>query len=64
MKEQNGILYLGRQDLTLEARGKKVEDILTTDIATSFKPVQRAEMVFFITEGLMKILKCRYKIVQ
>ena len=64
MENRCGILYLDRKDLNLEGRRKDIKDIEFTDIANSIKPFREAEMVFFIDKSHMKILKCRYKIVE
>lgn len=66
MTEANGILLLGRGDLTYEGREKKVKDIEYTDIAETLEPFYQARVVIFVDDDKMKmkILKSRYKIIQ
>ena len=58
------ILYLDRKDLNVKGREKKFEDVGVCDIADALKPFQRADMVFFVEDGLVRILESRYVIVQ
>lgn len=66
MTEANGILLLGRGDLTYEGREKKVKDIEYTDIAETLEFFYQARVVIFVDDDKMKmkILKSRYKIIQ
>ena len=57
------IVYLDRKDLNVKGREKKFEDVEICDIADSLKPIQRADLVFFVEKGLVRILKSRYVIV-
>ena len=58
------ILTLTRKDLRLDSTNKKAKDVSIYDINGSLRPVQEAEMVLFIDSPFMKILKCRYEIVE
>jgi len=65
MTESNGILLLGRGDLTDDGKNKKVKEITYTDIARSLEPFQQARLVIFVDDEKMKmkILKSLYKII-
>lgn len=64
MEEQKGVLVLNREDLTLESRNKEVKDVTIYDIKYPSRYLARAEMIFFVDSPFMKVLKCRYEIVE
>lgn len=64
MEEIKGVIVLGRQDMTLESGKKEVKDITIYDVKGSLKPMWKAEMIFFVDSPYMKVLKCRYEIVE